>query len=51
MPLARKSLQRIAVSSAKIDVSRRSNIGTSEVNKLYKMGDRHEPCRQPAVIW
>ena len=46
MSLARKLLQR---KSAKIDVLQKSNVGTSEVNKLYKMDDRHEPCGQPAV--
>ena len=39
------------MSSAKIEYVQFSNNGMSEVNMLYKIGDKPEPCGTPAIIW
>ena len=44
-----KSEHNIDVSSANIDVIQFVSDGISAVKTLYNIGDRHEPCGQPAV--
>lgn len=40
-----------AVSSAKIEYSQDSNVGKSDMKMLSRIGERHEPCGQPAGMW